>query len=222
MPNQSRDRVIQLLIVDDHEIVRMGLRMLFKRSKDVSVVGEAASGAEAVAAFGRLKPDVVLMDLRLPDQSGVEACRAIRELDKSARVLFLTSYKDDEAIFLAVLAGADGYLLKEIDGDSLLSAVRTVADGESILDPFAIHALMVRLRTMSEQQSTCHPSNLSQQENRVLAMISEGKTNREIAAVLGISDRTVKNYVSRVLQKLNVQRRTQAAVGFLRRSSGAE
>jgi two-component system, NarL family, response regulator DevR len=222
MPSQSRDRPIQLLIVDDHQIVRMGLQMLFKRSNDVHVVGEAANGAEALAEFTRLKPDVVLMDLRLPDQTGVEACRAIRELDKSARVLFLTSYKDDEAMFLAVLAGADGYLLKEIDGDSLLSAVRTVASGESILDSFAIHALMERLRTMSEQQPAGHPSSLSQQEGRVLAMISEGKTNREIAAVLGISDKTVKNYVSRVLQKLNVHRRTEAAVDFLRRSNRDE
>jgi DNA-binding NarL/FixJ family response regulator len=222
MPNPSRERAVQLLIVDDHQIVRMGLQMLFRRSHDIRVVGEAANGAEALTQFTRLKPDVVLMDLRLPDQTGVEVCRAIRELDGSARVLFLTSYKDDEAMFAAILAGADGYLLKEIDGDSLLTAVRTVANGESILDPFAIHALMGRVRTMSEQQGAGHPSSLSQQEGRVLAMISEGKTNREIAAVLGISDKTVKNYVSRILQKLNVHRRTEAAVDFLRRSNGGE
>jgi two-component system response regulator DevR len=216
-PETSSTSSIHLLLVDDHEIVRMGLRELFNRSEGIEVVGEAGSVAGAVAEATRLKPDVILMDVRLPDGSGVEACREILAACPETRVLFLTSYQDDEAILAAVFAGADGFLQKEIGGESLVRAVKEVVSGKSILDPAAIRVIIEQMRKLSAPDAAHDP--LSPQEQRVLALVAQGKTNKEIAAILSLSDKTVKNYLSNTFQKLRVSRRSQAAVIFSRRSS---
>jgi two-component system response regulator DevR len=210
---------IHLLLVDDHEIVRMGLRELFNRSAGIEVVGEAGSVAGAVAEATRLKPDVILMDVRLSDGSGVEACREILAACPETRVLFLTSYQDDEAILAAVFAGADGFLQKEIGGESLVRAVKDVALGKSILDPAAIRVIIEQMRILSAPDAAHESDPLSPQEQRVLALVAQGKTNKEIAAVLGLSDKTVKNYLSNTFQKLRVSHRSQAAVIFSSRST---
>ncbi len=218
-PETSSTSSIHLLLVDDHEIVRMGLRELFNRSEGIEVVGEAGSVAGAVAEATRLKPDVILMDVRLPDGSGVEACRDILATCPGTRVLFLTSYQDDEAILAAVFAGAHGFLQKEIGGESLVRAVKEVVSGKSILDPAAIRVIIEQMRSLSAPDAAHEGDPLSPQEQRVLALVAQGKTNKEIAAVLGLSDKTVKNYLSNTFQKLRVSRRSQAAVIFSRRSN---
>jgi two-component system response regulator DevR len=218
-PETSSTSPIRLLLVDDHEIVRVGLRELFNRSQDIEVVGEAGSVAGAVAEATRLKPDVILMDVRLPDGSGVEACREILAACPETRVLFLTSYQDDEAILAAVFAGAHGFLQKEIGGESLVRAVKEVVSGKSILDPAAIRVIIEQMRSLSAPDAAHEGDPLSPQEQRVLALVAQGKTNKEIAAVLGLSDKTVKNYLSNTFQKLRVSRRSQAAVIFSRRSN---
>ena len=203
---------IGLLLVDDHAIVRLGLRTVFERTKDISVIGEAGSVKEAVDAASRLAPDIVLMDMRMPDGSGVDACREILAVRPETRVLFLTSYHDEEALFSAVFAGARGFLLKEIGGDALLTAVRAVAAGQSILDPAATRAVAEKMKGLAgsdTKESTT--ASLSSQEKRVLVLVAEGKTNKEIAAALGLSDKTVKNYLSTIFQKLQVGRRAHAA-----------
>ena len=210
---------IRLLLVDDHEIVRMGLRALFNRSEGIEVVGEAGNVASAVAEATRLKPDVILMDVRLPDGSGVEACRDILAACPDTRVLYLTSYQDDEAMLAAVFAGAHGFLQKEIGGDSLVRAVKEVALGQSILDPAATRVIIEQMRLLSAPDAAYEGDPLSPQEQRVLALVAQGKTNKEIAAVLGLSDKTVKNYLSHIFQKLRVSRRSQAAVIFSQRSN---
>jgi len=208
---------IRLLLVDDHEIVCMGLRTLFGRAQDVEVVGEAGTTAGAVAEAARLEPDVVLVDVRLPDGSGVDACREILAARADTRVLFLTSYPDEDVMLAAVFAGARGYLLKEIGGDALVRAVRTVATGQSILDAAAAQAITERMRSLSLPDATGEGESLSPQEKRVLALVAQGKTNKEIAAALGLSDKTVKNYLSNVFQKLHISRRAQAAAIYSRR-----
>lgn len=218
-PENSSTSSIRLLLVDDHEIVRMGLRELFNRSQDIEVVGEAGSVAGAVAEATRLKPDVILMDVRLPDGSGVEACREILAACPETRVLFLTSYQDDEAILAAVFAGAHGFLQKEIGGESLVRAVKEVVSGKSILDPAAIRVIIEQMRSLSAPDAAHEGDTLSPQEQRVLALVAQGKTNKEIASVLGLSDKTVKNYLSNTFQKLRVSRRSQAAVIFSQRSN---
>jgi len=206
------DASVKLLIVDDHEIVREGLRSLFARVSGIDVVGEAESVVSAVEAARRLVPDVVLMDLRLSGGSGVDACREIVATLPQSRVLFLTSYHDDEAVLSAVFAGARGYLLKEIGGEVLIDAIKAVAQGHSILDPLATRIVLDRMRAMS---SIVPPAGegykLSEQERRVLALVAAGKTNKEIAAALELSEKTVKNYLSNVFQKLHITRRAQAA-----------
>jgi two-component system response regulator DevR len=218
-PENSSTSSIRLLLVDDHEIVRMGLRELFNRSQGIEVVGEAASVAGALAEATRLKPDVVLMDVRLPDGSGVEACREILAACPGTRVLFLTSYQDDEAMLSAVFAGAHGFLQKEIGGDSLVRTVKEVGSGHSMLDPAATRVITEWMRSLFAPDAAHEGDPLSPQEQRVLALVAQGKTNKEIAAVLGLSDKTVKNYLSNTFQKLRVSRRSQAAVIFSRRSS---
>jgi two-component system response regulator DevR len=208
------DKLVRLLLVDDHEIVRIGLRTLFARAPDIEVVGEAATAEGAVAEAVRTQPDVVLMDVRLPDGCGVDACREIVASCHETRVLFLTSYDDDEAMLAAVFAGTHGYLFKEIDGDALLRAVKCVAAGQSILDPTATRTLMDRLQSLSVSGA----DSLSSQESRVLALVAQGKTNKEIAAALDLSDKTIKNYLSTVFQKLRVTRRAEAAAIFAKRS----
>jgi DNA-binding NarL/FixJ family response regulator len=208
----SESQRIRLLLVEDHEVVRVGLRTLFQGTEMIEVVGEAKNMATAIAEAVRLKPDVVLMDIRLPDGSGVEACREIRAICPDTRVLFLTSYSDEEAALASISGGADGFLLKDIGGEALIHAIKTVAAGQSILDPAVTRPILERMRSLTSAAG--QGEELSPQEQRVLALVAEGKTNKEIAVALGLSDKTVKNYLSNVFQKLQVTRRSQAAVLF--------
>ena len=207
---------VKLLLVDDHEIVRVGLRTLFGHSQKIEVVGEAESAASAIADAVRLNPDVVLMDMRLPDGTGVDACREIHAACPRVRVLFLSSYADEEAMLAAVFAGAHGYLLKEIGGDALVRAVMTVAAGQSILDPVATRVIIEHMQALTGSDKSGKGELLSIQERRVLALVAQSKTNKEIASELGLSDKTVKNYLSNIFQKLQVSRRGQAAAIFSR------
>jgi DNA-binding NarL/FixJ family response regulator len=212
---------IRLLLVDDHEVVRVGLRTLFGSTKTIQVVGEAGTADAAVKAAVRLKPDVVLMDLRLQDRSGVEACREIRAACADTRVLFLTSYSDDDAVLSAAFGGASGYLLKEIGGESLIHAVEAVASGQSILDQAVMQRVIdgmkfiVKAADKDKDKDKDKDDILSPQEKRVLALVAEGKTNKEIATAIDLSDKTVKNYLSNIFQKLQVSRRAQAAAIFI-------
>lgn len=197
--------MIKLLIVDDHEMVRAGLRALLSRVADFEVVAEVKTAAEAVESATRLEPDVVLMDLRLPDGSGVDACRDIISVRPKTRVLFLTSYAEELARMSTVLAGAAGYLLKDIVYESLVQCIRDAAAGRLVIDPAISQAVA--------QQVEAAPA-LSKQECRVLALVVEGKTNKQIGVELGLSEKTVRNYLSNAFQKLGVTRRSQAAVIF--------
>ena len=209
--------MIRVLLVDDHDVVREGLRSLLRRSPDIEVVGEAATAASAEAEAAGLSPDVVVLDVRLPDGSGVEACRAIRAQRPETRVLMLTSYADDEALFAAILAGAAGYLLKETRAAALLEAIHTAARGGSLLDPAMTQRVFERLRTASA--APADPlEQLSEQERRILGLIAQGKTNKEIAGEVFLSDKTVKHYVSNILAKLQFGRRSEAAAFWARRS----
>lgn len=203
---------INVLLVDDHEIVRRGLKAVLEERREVRVVGEAGSVRESVELAEQLSPDVVVMDLRLPDGTGVEACREIRSRLPDAKVLILTSYADQDALFSAVLAGASGYLLKDLNTTAVQDAVLTVGRGGSLLDPEMATRVLDRLR----RGDAGHPADdafsaLSPQEERILEMIGEGLTNREIAGQLSLSEKTVKNYVSQIYSKLHVERRSQAA-----------
>jgi DNA-binding NarL/FixJ family response regulator len=199
----------RVLICDDHEVVREGLRGLIGRQAGMSVVGEAGTVAEAIAAATSSKPDVVIMDVRLPDGSGVEACRAIREAHPDARVIMLTSYADDEALFASILAGAAGYLLKQTRGQAVVDAVIAVAAGRSLLDPDVTGKVLERLREGRAEDPAL--ASLTDQERKVVVGLAEGRTNREIGELLFLSEKTVKNYVSRILDKLGLSRRAEAA-----------
>lgn len=209
---------IRLLLVDDHKVVRVGLRTLLGESNRIRVVGEADTMESAVAEAARLTPDVVLMDVRLPDGSGIEACREIRTARPATRVLFLTSFADDDAVLATMIAGADGYLLKEIDEEGLIRAIETVAGGQSILDPALTKRMLVRMQSLAGPDAAGKRDELSPQEQKVLALVAEGQTNKEIAAALGLSDKTVRNYLSNIFQKLQITRRSQAAALYARRS----
>jgi two-component system, NarL family, response regulator DevR len=199
----------RVLICDDHEVVREGLRGLISRQAGMSVVGEAGTVAESIEAAARAKPDVVIMDVRLPDGSGVEACRAIREARPDTRVIMLTSYADDEALFASIIAGASGYLLKQTRGQAVVDAITAVAAGRSLLDPDVTGKVLERLRESRAEDPAI--ASLTEQERKVLAGLAEGKTNREIGELLFLSEKTVKNYVSRILDKLGLSRRAEAA-----------
>jgi DNA-binding NarL/FixJ family response regulator len=214
---QHDAKPIRLLLVDDHEVLRIGLRTLFSEAGGFQVVGEADTVAAAVTEAARLNPDVVLMDVRLPDGSGVEACRTIRAAQPATRVLFLTSFADDDAVLATILAGADGFLLKEVSGDHLLDAVKTVAGGRSILDPAVTQRVLARMKSLSVPAKEEKGEALSPQEQRVLALVAEGLTNKEIASSLNLSEKTVGNYLGNIFQKLQVTRRAQAAVYFTQR-----
>jgi DNA-binding NarL/FixJ family response regulator len=205
---------IRLLLVDDHEVLRIGLRTLFTEAGAFEVVGEAGTMASAVTEAFRLKPKVVLMDVRLPDGSGIDACRTIRTAHPDTRVLFLTSFANDEAVLSTILAGADGFLLKEVSGDQLIDAVKTVASGRSILDPSVTEQVLAKVRSLSTPAPADKREPLSAQEERVLALVADGKTNKEIAVALNLSDKTVGHYLENIFQKLQVSRRAQAAVYF--------
>lgn len=215
---ESKPRPIRLLLVDDHEVFLMGLHTLFSRAPSVRVVGEARTAATALSEAVRLAPDVVLMDLRLPDGTGVESCREIRAACPNTKVLFLTSYQEDEALLAATFAGASGYLLKQIDHVALTVAVEAVSKGQSVVDPHMTEAVLGRLRTLSTPSQEGEPVALSVQQKRVLALLAEGKTNKEIAQTLGLMDKTVANYVRHVYQKIRVSRRSQATAYFLHHS----
>ncbi len=201
---------IKILLVDDHEVVRMGLRTLLERRENIAVVGEAGTVEEAVATAARTEPDVIVMDIRLPDGSGVDACREIRGQRPETKVIMLTSYADDEAIYGSIMAGAAGYLLKQTRGQDLASAIGRVAAGESLLDPGITEKVLKRMRQLAEGESD-DLAALTPQERKIIGFIAEGKTNKEIAEVVFLSDKTVKNYVSSILSKLNLRRRSEAA-----------
>jgi len=200
----------RVFLLDDHEVVRRGLREVFEAEDDLEVVGEAGTAAEAVARVPATRPDVAVLDVRLPDGDGVEVCRELRALVPELRCLMLTSFADDEALFSAILAGASGYVLKQIRGTELVNAVRRVAAGESLLDPALTRQVMDRLRGEREEDERL--ARLTAQERNILALIAEGKTNRQIADQLYLAEKTVKNYVSNLLSKMGFARRTEAAV----------
>ncbi|HMO01135.1 MAG TPA: response regulator transcription factor [Miltoncostaeaceae bacterium] len=202
---------IRVLIVDDHTVVRLGLRTLLSHTAGFRVVGEAQTVAEAVQLNEQTRPDVVLMDVRLPDGSGVEACRRIKADHPDTRVVMLTSYSDEEAIVGAVMAGASGYLLKQADAERLTQSIRDAASGEATLDPRAAGALLSQFRELSAKQAEAELAGLTDRERRMLALIAEGYTNRAIGEVLHLSEKTVRNHVSQLLRKLGFQRRSQAA-----------
>lgn len=208
---------IRILLVDDHEVVREGLRALLTRREGFQIVGQAGSVAEAVAEAERMRPDIIVMDVRLPDGSGIEACREIRESLPETRVIILTSYADDDAVFASILAGASGYVLKQTRGRALTDAIEAVARGESLLDPGVTQKVMERLRTANERKASDPLDALNEQEHKIIELIAEGKTNKEIAAEVFLSDKTVKNYVSSILTKLNLRRRSEAAAYIARR-----
>lgn len=210
---------IRVLIVDDHEVVRVGLRMLLSRAPNIEVAGEAASAAEAIVQVEALQPDVVLLDVRLGDGNGFEVSRKIQTFEKDIRVLVLTSFADDDIIVQAISSGADGYLLKEVGRDALIEAVQKVASGQSILDPAVTGRVFGKVQALMQDPTSGNKLRLlSSQEGKVLALVAEGKTNKEIAAVLGLSDKTIKNYFSNILEKLGLSRRSQAAAYFVQHS----
>jgi two-component system, NarL family, response regulator DevR len=196
-------------LLDDHEIVRRGLRDLFE-SEDMVVVGESASAVEATSRIPALHPHIAILDGRLPDGSGIEVCRAVRSIDPTINVLILTSYDDDDALFAAIMAGAAGYVLKEVSSSALIDAVQQVAAGRSLLDPAVTQRVLERIRRGDEVAGEL--DQLTEQERKILELIAEGLTNRQIAERLFLAEKTVKNYVSSVLAKLGLERRTQAAV----------
>jgi len=211
---------LRLLVVDDHEVVRQGLVALLDRRENFQVVAEAGTVAEAVEMAHRHVPDLVIMDVRLPDGSGIEACRDIRAELPEVRVVMLTSYPDEEAVLSAIIAGASGYLLKQIRARDLVSALEAVGRGESLLDPAVTEKVLERVRRIATTPYQDELAQLTQQEQRILLLVAEGKTNKEIAAEVYLSDKTVKNYVSSILSKLNLQRRAQAAAFVAKNKPG--
>jgi len=211
----NRPMKIRLLIVDDHPMVQVGLRTMLERFASIEVVGEAGTNAEAIAMVAETLPDVVLLDVRLGGESGFTTCREIQKLERTVRVIILTSFSDETTIFDAVTAGADAYLLKEIDGAALVRAIEDVAKGETVLDP-AVRRIFGRVNTPTEAVGRENLDQLSAQERRVLTFVADGKTNKQIGEVMGLSDKTVKNYVSNILEKLGLSRRSEAAAFFVR------
>ncbi|MFN8533685.1 MAG: response regulator transcription factor [Dehalococcoidia bacterium] len=206
--------LIRIMLVDDHEVVRQGLKTLLERRDRLAIVAEAGTVEEAVREAQRTAPDVIVMDVRLPDGTGVEACREIRAERPSTKVLMLTSYADEEAVFASLMAGASGYLLKQTRARDLVGAIETVATGGSLLDPVVAERALQRIRAVAAGERTPEErqlGTLTEQERRILPLIAEGKTNKEIATELILSDKTVKNYVSSILSKLGLTRRSQAA-----------
>lgn len=206
----STDAPIPVFLLDDHEVVRHGVRALLEAAGDIVVVGEASLAADAVARVKAVRPRVAILDVRLPDGNGVEVCREIRNDLPDVHCLMLTSYSDDEALFEAIMAGASGYVLKQIRGNELIQAVRRVATGESLLDPAVTGRVLRKLREPSAEDERL--ARLSDQERKILELIAEGCTNRQIGQRLHLAEKTVKNYVSNMLTKLGMERRTEAAV----------
>jgi DNA-binding NarL/FixJ family response regulator len=212
----SDEPSIRILIADDHEVVRIGLSALLDRQPGFRVVGQADSGNEAVRLARALRPDVVVLDIRMPDGSGTDACRAILAESPSTPVVMLTSYADEEALFDAISAGASGYVLKRIGSDELVNAIRTVAGGQSMLDPAVTASVLDRLRRAAHAEESGAFDELTEQERRVLAHIAQGESNRQIADAMHLAEKTVRNYVSNVLAKLALASRAQAAAFAIR------
>ena len=210
---------IRVMLVDDHEVVRQGLRALLETAGDMTVVAEAGGVAEAVDRATTTMPDVVVMDVQLTDGSGIEATREIRAKRADTRVIMLTSFADDEALFASIMAGAAGYVLKQVRGGDLVQSIRTVAAGGSLLDPAVTGAVLERLRKGKHLFKDEKLSRLSGQEERILGLVADGHTNKEIAEQLSLAEKTVKNYVSSILTKLEVSRRAEAAAYLARRTT---
>ncbi|MEV0456718.1 response regulator transcription factor [Catellatospora methionotrophica] len=202
--------MIRVFLLDDHEVVRRGLCDLLQAHEDIEVVGESGSAVEATNRIPALRPDVAVLDARLPDGSGIDVCRDVRSVDPKIQGLILTSYEDDEALFAAIMAGAAGYVLKQIRGTDLVDAVRRVAAGQSLLDPAVTQRVLERIR--NPQHEPDQLKALTEQERKILGYVADGLTNRQIAAQMFLAEKTVKNYVSSLLAKLGLERRTQAAV----------
>ncbi|MFJ3517247.1 response regulator transcription factor [Streptomyces sp. NBC_01232] len=206
------DGKIKVFLLDDHEVVRRGVHELLSVEQDIEIVGEAGTAADALVRIPATRPDVAVLDVRLPDGSGVEVCREVRSQDEDVKCLMLTSFADDEALFDAIMAGASGYVLKAIRGNELLSAVRDVAAGKSLLDPVATARVLERLRDGGRGgRGDDRLANLTEQERKILDLIGEGLTNRVIGERLHLAEKTIKNYVSSLLSKLGMERRSQAA-----------
>jgi DNA-binding NarL/FixJ family response regulator len=216
--SERADEQLRVLLVDDHAVVRAGVRAMLDATDDLVVVGEADTAARAVAEAERTRPDVVVMDVRLADESGIEATRAIREVLPDTKILMLTSFADDEALFASVMAGASGYVLKRIRGDDLVRGIREVGAGRSLLDPHVTGPVLDRLRRVKGVSGDDRLARLSGQEERVLALVTRGMTNGEIGRELSLAEKTVRNYVSSILGKLEVSRRAEAAAYVTRHS----
>jgi two-component system, NarL family, response regulator DevR len=223
MTESVAPKPLTLVVVDDHEVVRQGLVALLGRRPEFHVVAEAGTAADAVTAARRFRPDLVVMDVRLPDGSGIEACREIRAEMPDTRVVILTSYPDEDAVLSAIVAGASGYLLKQVRARDLVAALEAVGRGESLLDPAVTGRVLDRVRRIATADQPDELAQLTTQERKILLLVAEGKTNKEIAAEVFLSDKTVKNYVSSILAKLNLERRAQAAayMAKLRGGGGA-
>ena len=212
----------RILLVDDHEVVRLGLKSLLDHHPQFDVVGEASTAREAIEMVGTTHPDVVVMDIRLPGTSGIEACEEITGRYPETKVIMLTSYADDEAVFASILAGAAGYLLKQTRGQALAEAIEAVVQGGSLLDPAVTQKVLERVRSLGGRRPDDSLASLSDQEQKILLLIAEGKTNKEIAEEIFLSDKTVKNYVSSILSKLNLRRRAEAAAFIARKGLGRD
>jgi DNA-binding NarL/FixJ family response regulator len=210
---------VRVFLLDDHEIVRRGVRQLLEDSGEILVVGEAATASEALSRIPPTRPNVAVLDVRLPDGNGIEVCREVRSRHPEIQCLMLTSFSDDEALFQAIVAGAAGYLLKQLKGTDIVDAVRRVAQGQSLLDPALTRRVLERLREPPEEDERL--ARLTPQERRILALIADGLTNRQIAEEVHLAEKTVKNYVSNLLAKLGMERRTQAAVFVARLGDNA-
>jgi two-component system, NarL family, response regulator DevR len=219
MVGMTKTPPLRVMLVDDHEIVRDGIRVMLDAQDDIVVTAEAGTVRDAVDEAARTRPDVVVMDVRLADGSGIEATREIRADHPATRVLMLTSFADDEALFASIMAGASGYVLKQVKSGELLRAIRAVGAGDSLLDPAVTNAVLDRLRRGKHMMRDEKLARLSPQEERILTSVADGKTNREIGADLGLAEKTVKNYVSSILSKLEVARRAEAAAYLARHTT---
>ena len=208
--------MLRLVLVDDHQVVRLGLRALLEGEDDITVVGEAGTAAEAIEVVSRIQPDIVLMDIRLPDQSGIAACQQVRQRWPTVQVLMLTSFADEDLVLEAISAGAAGYVLKQLGNDDLLRAVRAVGRGDAVLDPTVTRQLLARVRRAEHEAHGAAFHDLSERELAVLALVAEGKTNAEIAEALILSEKTVRNHVSTILEKLDLTNRIEAATYAVR------
>jgi DNA-binding NarL/FixJ family response regulator len=207
---------LRLVLVDDHQVVRLGLRALLDSEPDITVVGEAGTATAAIQVVGQLQPDIVLMDIRLPDQSGITACQQVRQRWPAVQVLMLTSFADEDLVLDAISAGAAGYVLKQVGTDDLLRAVRAVGRGDAVLDPTVTRQLLARVRRAEHDAHGAAFRDLSERELAILALVAEGKTNAEIAAALFLSEKTARNHVSAILEKLDLTNRIEAATYAVR------